>query len=188
MDEYIYGQCLIRVPHKIHIQVLRLNQTKKKIYANKTDLYAAFWRIHVLLKYSLLCITIIGKVGYILSRCQFGVNEGPDKFCIASEITIDLAQEIAENKPWNPETLRSPRMDTIRRVRTSRTFTNTNDARETNKYRRICRRYHHDNVKNGRTQNTGAVLLALHTIFRPTSEEEPITTHDVLSPRKMLVL
>jgi hypothetical protein len=119
MDEYIYGQCLIRVSHKIHIQVLRLNQTKKKIYANKTDLYAAFWRIHVLLKYSLLCITIIGKVGYILSRCQFGVNEGPDKFCIASEITIDLAQEIAENKPWNPETLRSPRMDTILEIETN---------------------------------------------------------------------
>jgi hypothetical protein len=35
-------------------------------------------------------------------KMQFGVNEGPDKFCIASEITIDLAQEIAENKPWNP--------------------------------------------------------------------------------------
>ena len=41
-----------------------------------------------------------------------------------------------------------------------------------------------------RTHNKSkrSVLLVSHTIFRPTSEEEPITRHDVLSClRKMLL-
>ena len=29
---------------------------------------------------------IVGVMGYILGLCSFETNEGPDKFCIASEI------------------------------------------------------------------------------------------------------
>ena len=36
------------------------------------------------------------------------MNEGPGKFCIASEIVIDLAQENEDNENWNPHEIQSP--------------------------------------------------------------------------------
>ena len=195
LDECIYGQCLLRILHNIHI--LRRNHPTKKIYANKTDLDAAFRRIHILLKYALLCITIVGNVGYILSRCPFGVNEGPGKFCIASEITIDLAQEIADDTTWEPEKLRSPHMETIPEIET-----NFNDGDEFGQAEPLSitmeeKQINIDgfvddiititlDIEELTTRAKGAVPLALHTIFRPTSADEPVTRHDVLSLRKML--
>ena len=48
-------------------------------------------------------MTIVGVIGYILGRCPFGTNEGPGKFGIASEIVMDLAQEIADDPTWKPD-------------------------------------------------------------------------------------
>ena len=58
-----------------------------------------------------MCITVVGSMGYILGRCPFGTNEGPGKFCVASETVIDLLQEIADKPTWNPNEIKLPHND-----------------------------------------------------------------------------
>ena len=106
LEECIYGYCLLRLLHNIHF--LRVKYPTTPIYMNKTDLDAAFRRIHVILKFALLCTTIIGSLAYILFRLPFGSSPAPSKFCTISEFIIDLAQQLVQDISWNPSTLQTP--------------------------------------------------------------------------------
>ena len=53
-------------------------------------------------------MTIVGVTGYILGCCPFGTNEEPGKFGIASEIIMDLPQEIADDLMWKSDQTKSP--------------------------------------------------------------------------------
>ena len=55
-----------------------------------------------------MCITVVGSRGYILGRCPFGTNKGPGKFCMTSEMVIDLSQEIADEPTWDPSEIKLP--------------------------------------------------------------------------------
>ena len=111
LQECIYGFCMLRLLH--HIQILRIQNPNTRILINKTDLDAEFRRMHVLLDHAVMCITIVGVIGYILGGCPFGTNKDSGKFCIASEIVIDLVQEIADNQRWNLSKIKSPHWQEI---------------------------------------------------------------------------
>ena len=86
---------------------MRIHNPSTPILFNKTDLDAAYRRLHVAIKYALLCITIIGRIAYLLVRLPFGSTPAADEFCTISESITDLAQSIAEDKTWDPSTLKS---------------------------------------------------------------------------------
>ena len=68
------------------------------ILFNKTDLDAAYCRLHVALAYALLCITIIGRIAYLLIRLPFGSTPAADEFSTISESITDISQAIADDK------------------------------------------------------------------------------------------
>ena len=80
--------------HQVH--AMRLLRSFIHIQFNKTDLDASYCRLHVALAYTLLCITIIGRIAYLLVRLPFGSCPPADKFCIVGESITDLAQVIAK--------------------------------------------------------------------------------------------
>ena len=105
LDECLIGHCLLRLLHQVH--ALRLLHPSIHILFNKTDLDAAYRRLHVALAYALLCITIISRIAYLLVRLPFGTTPAADEFCTVSESITDLSQAIADDKTWNPTTLKS---------------------------------------------------------------------------------
>ena len=109
LEECIYGFCLLQILHKTY--AMRLTHPTEKIYINKTDLDAAFRRLHAFLEHAIMCITVVGSMGYILGRCPFGSKKGPGKFCVTSEMVIDLSQEIANKPTWDPSEIKSPHYD-----------------------------------------------------------------------------
>ena len=167
------------------------------ILMNKTDLDAAFRRLHVILRYALLCTTIIGSIAYILFRLPFGSSPAPCNFCLISEFIINLAQHIVCDETWNPTELHNPNQHRI-------------PGRETT---------HNDNVPFGKARPIivnietqpiyidgfvddlvticldmekyikramNGVPLAIHCVFRPKDEDEPISRDDILCLRKLL--
>ena len=61
-----YRRCLIRVLH--HIQHMKFNNKSKRILMVKHDLDSAFGRLHWHARCALLCITVIAKTAYLLTR------------------------------------------------------------------------------------------------------------------------
>ena len=105
LDPYLFPYCLLRTLHQIH--VLRTIHPTIPILMTKYDLDAAYRRIHVALRFAILCITVIGRIAFLLLRLPFGTTPAADQFCTVSELVTDLAQEITEDKSWNPENLKS---------------------------------------------------------------------------------
>ena len=80
---------------------------------NKYDLDAASKRIHVLIKYAILCITIVGRIAYLLLRLPFGTTPADERFCTISKTVADLAQDIINDKTRDPSDLLSDLSDQI---------------------------------------------------------------------------
>ena len=196
LENCIYGFCLLQILH--NIQSMRIRHPTDKIYINKTDLDAAFPRLHVLLEHAVMCITVVGTMGYILGRCPFGTNEGPGKFCVTSEIVIDLSQEIADDPTWNPSDLKSPHYERFPAVEEN--FNNTETfAKAMPLLHQIAEKQIYidgfiddimtiavGNEKERLQRAQGAVPLVLHAIFRPIQHDEPTVQDDILSLRKLL--
>ena len=106
LDECIYGYCLLRLLHNIHR--LRLANPTVSILINKIDLDAAFRRLHVALRFALLCTTIVNGIAYILFCLPFGSSPAPCNFCSISEFVIDAAQLLAMDITWDPDVLHNP--------------------------------------------------------------------------------
>ena len=102
----IYGQCLRRVLHDIHIKRLKYPQTI--IYLIKYDFDAAYRRVHVCPAHAVKTMIIIGSKAYILNRLPFGVESGPSKYSAVSEGIFDLANDLLEDQSWDHNKLFSP--------------------------------------------------------------------------------
>ena len=101
-----YGKALIRFLHQIHIA--RFLHPIKKIYMVKTDLDAAYRRVHVHPRIAIKQISIIDKIANIGSRLPFGSSPAPSLYCIVSDIVFDLANDLLEDPSWDFMSLHSP--------------------------------------------------------------------------------
>jgi hypothetical protein len=194
LDECLYGHCLMRILHQAH--TMRFRHPTEAIYMNKTDVDAAFRRLHVMLLQALLCTTIVEDKAYILFRLPFGSSPAPSKFGLISEFVFDLAQAIALDDTWDPNKLQSPHAKDIPEVEES-TAAKRMQARPllvTPTYKPISIDGFVDDIislcvgnKKKRIEKTkNAVPLALHTTFRPAEpEEEQVDRDDALCLRKL---
>ena len=64
IDKSLIGFCLLRILHQVH--AMSLFNSSIPILFNKTDLDAAYRRLHVVIRFTLLCITIIERIAYLL--------------------------------------------------------------------------------------------------------------------------
>ena len=104
--ECTYGHAFTRFIHGIH--AMRVRHPKKKIFINKTDMDAAYRRIHANMLSAVLCITILKEIAYILGRLPFGSSPAPSFFSIISDAIGDVAQDLSLDPHWDPATLKSP--------------------------------------------------------------------------------
>ena len=104
-----YGQALHRVLHHVHF--LRLHHPSTPIVVSKTDLDAAYRRMHPIWSLAVMCISIIGSLAYLLLRLPFGAAAAPAEFCVASETVCDVANSLLEDESWDPSHTITPYHD-----------------------------------------------------------------------------
>jgi hypothetical protein len=105
VEECTYGHAFKRFIHGIH--TIRRNHPQSIIWMNKTDMDAAYRRIHTNMSAAVTCITIIDNIAYLLARVPFGAAPAPAGFSLISDAAGDLAQDLALDPTWNPSTLHS---------------------------------------------------------------------------------
>ena len=105
LDECRYGHALTRFITGIH--AIRQRHPDKMIWMNKTDMDAAYRRIHANMQAAQTCITVIDDIAYLLGRLPFGSSPAPTKFSNVSDTIGDVAQDISLDKSWDPSTLKS---------------------------------------------------------------------------------
>lgn len=190
-----YGRCLLRVLH--NLQHLRYNNPNKRILMAKHDLDSAYRRLHWHARCALLCITIVGNIAYILTRLCFGIASGPNEWCLISELIVDFATALMEDKTWNPDSLFNPNDDIPLNIEY------VDDSIKLEQVKKII--FENINTKSSYIDGYIDDLLTLileelellkkgiHVIplicfilFRPVHVNEPVPRNDILSKAKLL--
>ena len=105
LDECMYGHALSRFITGIHS--IRSRHPKKKIWMNKTDMDAAYRRIHANMQSATTCITVLQDLAYLLGRLPFGSAPAPTLFSSVSDSVADVAQDLSLESSWDPSKLHS---------------------------------------------------------------------------------
>jgi len=101
-----YGHCLHCPLHHIHFLCLQYPSTP--IFISKMDLDPAHWHMHVSWKSAMTCICILSHMAYLILCLPFGTAAAPPEFCIASEVTCDIANALLLDPTWDPTITTSP--------------------------------------------------------------------------------
>ena len=188
----IYGQCLRRCLHSIHI--MRSTHENTVIYIIKYDFDAAYRRVHVCPAHAVKTMILVGSLVYLLSRLPFGVEAGPSKYSAISEGIFDLGNDLLDDPSWDPDKVYSPVQNKLPAKEKPRKGEKFGEAKELCveiKCREAsCDGYIDDAIlialdkeENAkRAQN--AIPLAAHCIFRPLAKFEPIGRNDTICERK----
>jgi hypothetical protein len=105
LEDCHYGHALRRFLHGLHN--IRARHPNKIIWLNKTDMDAAYRRLHTNMSAAVTCITIVDDIAYLLNRVPFGSTPAPTKFSCISDMAGDLAQDLCLNPHWKPQELHS---------------------------------------------------------------------------------
>ena len=111
MDPCLFSFSFFQFFHCIHM--MRLIHQHICIFISKIDLDAAFRKIHVWIHHALLAFTIIRDKAYFLSRLPFGASDAPGRHDVASNICVDLANEIMNDETWDLAELQSKMAEKI---------------------------------------------------------------------------
>ena len=190
----IYGQALRRFLHCI--AEMRFHYPNHEILLGKYDGDAAFRRLHVNGRLAVASITIFMQLAYILLRLPFGSVPAPSEWCIFSEILVDLANDLLEDKTWEPEELHSPHRKLFKEPEFEEDGIPFGQAHELHVdvplRLSVAEGFMDDlftavlNDTNRNERSCNAIPLLMHILFRPVAKDEPITREDVLSIRKLL--
>ena len=189
-----YGHWLIRILHAIHI--IRYTYPNLRILICKLDLDAAYMRLHVLASMAVLTITIIINIAYILLCLPFGVANGPNNFCLVSEPIIDITNDILRDDTWSPETIQSPLQQHFKPP--AQRYDSTTAFGKARKlfvpvpfYWAVADGYIDDIITiiadhaDWITKGQHAAPLAVHTVFCPTDESDPLPRANATSIPKL---
>jgi len=189
----IYGQCLRRILHGI-LQI-RFNNPKQKIYMSKYDLDAAYRRLHVLPSQNLQCVTIIDRIAYIPLRLPFGVASGPSLYSTMSETIFDLTNDLLLDETWNLKTLHSPIEKDLEPPQSLPETIPFAEAKPLHVHvpsrDSFCDGYIDDFLAVGLDsedtviKSQQAPTIAVHSIFRPIADDEPIPRDEPISVKKL---
>ena len=176
LDDCTYGHALLRFLHGIHH--IRLSNPGRRIWINKTDMDAAYRRIHANTKSATTCISILNDIAYLLVRLPFGSSPAPPKFSAVSDAAADVAQDLAMDPQWNPATLHSSfHLDSNTKTDLHNSRAHDADPLEVDlPVRQIVTDNFIDDLfqacldeKDNGERIKHAVPLVLHTLFRPSN-------------------
>ena len=100
-----YGHALRRFLHGI--SDIRRRHPNTPILITKTDMDAAYRRLHATIQAAVTCITVLANIAYLLTRLPFGSAPAPALFSIISDSATDLAWDLALDPTWDTDTLQS---------------------------------------------------------------------------------
>jgi hypothetical protein len=194
LEPLYYGICLSRLIHYM-ISVRRRHLTVR-ILGGKSDFKAAYRRIHLHGDTAEKCAIMYKEFALPSLRLTLGGSPCPNEFCVVSELCTDLANDILHCPHWDPNKDKSPHvrlLATPRLLDQSIPFGQAKDLDvmiPSDDYGRVD-----DFIDDGivvipdlgenRHRAVPALLLAIHTICCPLSNNEPISREDCLSLSKL---
>lgn len=101
-----YGMTLRRFLHMLHRA--RLEWPEQTIFIVKTDLDAAYRRIHVSPRIAVKQLSIVDNIAYLSYRLPFGSSPAPSLFSVFSDCCFDLAKDLPDDDTWDVTTVHSP--------------------------------------------------------------------------------
>ena len=175
---------------------MRVQHPPRTIFLLKLDVDAAYRRIRATAAMAVLTITIIQEIAYILLRLPFGVSNGPNDYSIVIESIFDLTNDIFRDKIFDPQEVYSPIQGEIDQPATYHTD-NTPFGPAWPLFLEVP---FHPAKSDGYIEDVITVAvdiqgwvakvlntapLAIHSIFRPTKESDPLPRDDSISKRKL---
>ena len=194
LETLYYGHCLSRMIHKI--VAYRAAYPTTRLLAAKSDFKAAYRRITLQGKTAARCTIIHNDLALPGLRLTFGGTPCAYEFCVASETSADLANDILHAPDWDPRELSSPHTCKIPEAKTLPDSIPFGQAAELDVEVPVdCYGCVDDFVDDGivlvpdindnRARGAGALTLAIHIICRPLATDEPIARDDPLSFSKL---
>ena len=95
------------------ISAMRTRWPTKRILIGKTDLDAAYRRIHAHAKTTSTCIAIVDELAFICLRLPFGTTPEQAEYTTISESAIDLGNDLLQDQSWDTNDLISPHRSLI---------------------------------------------------------------------------
>ena len=83
---------MLRILHTI--SAMQSIWPTKRILIEKTDLDAAYRKIHANAKTAFTCIAIVDKLDFLCLRLPFGTITAPAEYTTVSEAAIDLGNDL----------------------------------------------------------------------------------------------
>ena len=80
------------------ISAMRSRWPTKRILMGKTDLDAAYRRIHANAKTASTCIAIVDKLAFLCLRLPFGTTPAPAEYTTISEAVIYLDNDLLQDQ------------------------------------------------------------------------------------------
>ena len=90
------------------ISTMRIRWPTKLILIGKTDLDAAYRRIHANATTASTCISIVDELSFLCLRLPFGTTPAPEESMTVSETALDLGNDILRYEYWDTDDLNSP--------------------------------------------------------------------------------
>jgi hypothetical protein len=194
LDELFYGHSLSHILH--YIISLCLSMPTKKILIAKMDFKGAYRRVTLHGDTAARCIITLGGVALLSLRLTFGGSPCPNEFCVISELKTDLANDILHSLDWDPLTLHSPHTISLPMeidLPDQPPFApgKVLDVDIPLDVFGKVEIYIDDgitvvpDVGDNRMRGSNAMALAIHTVCRPISNNEPVHREDCLSLSKL---
>jgi hypothetical protein len=212
VPKVIFGYTLLRICHAIHH--IRYHNPSSRILLNKVDIEKAYRRVHTSAKMASKCIAVwftdndatvpsptnTNEIAVIMSRLPFGSLPAPAEFSQLSDVIFDLANDLIECDEWDPIKHPAPLASHIPTTKRLKNLTFTKalepDVKLPNNMKSTCDGYiddgiaivldNKDTTKMVVERTRQAMVMALHTIFRPNAgDDEPIPRPEAASMRKL---
>ena len=90
------------------ISAMRSRCSTKQILIRKTDLDAAYRRIHAHANTASTCIAIVDELAFLCLRLPFGTTPAPAEYTTIIEAAIDLGNDLLQDQSWDTNDLNSP--------------------------------------------------------------------------------
>ena len=101
-----YGKALLRYLHQIHRARIAFPDTP--ILQCKSDLDAAYRRVHTAPHISIKQISVVDSLAYVECRLPFGSAPAPALYSTLSECIFALANDLVSDVHWDSSTAHSP--------------------------------------------------------------------------------
>ena len=156
----------------------------KRIFIGKTDLDAAYRRIHANMTTASKCISIVYELAFICLRLPFGTKHAPEEYTTVIEAAIDLGRNLLWDESWDTDDLNSPHQSLLPQedthnpeshIETAYPLSVDTTATEASIYGFI------DDIititvydEHWIDFTKSAALLVIHTLFRPLQPSETL--------------